>query len=576
MDEDMDCPHIVDAAEKLKLDVEQIRATLNNRSCNVCLRVDQLWMCMECRQILCGHNAAGHSTAHYEFHQTHCIFINVESAAIFCFKCNSDIEPKNHDDELNRLRQFILYNRGPSANNSGPSANNTNKKRRRRKAPKAAKPKKNSLKRGPRANKKVCIPNNENDCFMNTVSQALSEQEPQTVIPNTVNNSKKPLKAVVPKKALKAKPKKPFFKRGPRTNKKVGISNSGNNCFMNAVWQSLRHLKPFIYCMKLFKLAEICHQNNNNSSDPRLQHCIAQELWKLLMTLVEWQKPAGYKFREAISPTALLSIVCKIKPRYKGFHQHDAHEFLMFTLDTLHSELKDEKSKLLLEEGITNENPNKIDTLVSMMFRGFLLSEVCCLNCNTPSRTRDPITDISLDVPDYKNADPSVSRPVDLLTDCLARYFEIEELNEKNFYYCDKCESQQRSTKRFWINALPNVFCLHLKRFRWEETYRTKVHTHIKFPMESLDMSQYLDNEMKKVLVNESSYLFDLVAVVVHDGEGGGSGHYTSYALDEKEDQWYEYNDEKVHEVDASLVENVQAYMLFYIKREMRINFTEK
>jgi len=34
MDEDMDCPHIVDAAEKLKLDVEQIRATLNNRSCN--------------------------------------------------------------------------------------------------------------------------------------------------------------------------------------------------------------------------------------------------------------------------------------------------------------------------------------------------------------------------------------------------------------------------------------------------------------------------------------------------------------------------------------------------------------
>lgn len=37
--------------------------------------------------------------------------------------------------------------------------------------------------------------------------------------------------------------------------------------------------------------------------------------------------------------------------------------------------------------------------------------------------------------------------------------------------------------------------------------------------------------------------------------------------------QWYEYNDEKVHEVDASLVENVQAYMLFYIKRDMIYNF---
>lgn len=34
MDEDTDCPHISEAAENLKLDVEQIRATLNNRSCN--------------------------------------------------------------------------------------------------------------------------------------------------------------------------------------------------------------------------------------------------------------------------------------------------------------------------------------------------------------------------------------------------------------------------------------------------------------------------------------------------------------------------------------------------------------
>jgi len=69
--------------------------------------------------------------------------------------------------------------------------------------------------------------------------------------------------------------------------------------------------------MKLFKLSEISNKKNNNNSDPRLQDCIAQEMWKLLVTLVDWQKPAGYKFREAISPTALLQIVCKIKPRYK-------------------------------------------------------------------------------------------------------------------------------------------------------------------------------------------------------------------------------------------------------------------
>lgn len=50
------------------------------------------------------------------------------------------------------------------------------------------------------------------------------------------------IKAVLPKKLIKTvKPKKKvFYKRGPRTYNKVGISNSGNNCFMNAIWQALR------------------------------------------------------------------------------------------------------------------------------------------------------------------------------------------------------------------------------------------------------------------------------------------------------------------------------------------------
>lgn len=54
----------------------------------------------------------------------------------------------------------------------------------------------------------------------------------------------------------------------------------------------------------------------------------------------------------------------------------------MFTLDTLHSELRDEKNRLLLKEGIIHENPSKIDTIVSVMFRGFLLSEVIYFSLN--------------------------------------------------------------------------------------------------------------------------------------------------------------------------------------------------
>lgn len=52
---------------------------------SVCLRIDQLWMCMECKQILCGHIALGHTTAHFTFLKKHCLYINIESAAIYWY-----------------------------------------------------------------------------------------------------------------------------------------------------------------------------------------------------------------------------------------------------------------------------------------------------------------------------------------------------------------------------------------------------------------------------------------------------------------------------------------------------------
>lgn len=58
----------------------------------------------------------------------------------------------------------------------------------------------------------------------------------------TLKAKKNTTAVIKPKNVVKAKPKpkKVVIKRGPRTTKKVGITNNGNNCFMNAVWQALR------------------------------------------------------------------------------------------------------------------------------------------------------------------------------------------------------------------------------------------------------------------------------------------------------------------------------------------------
>jgi len=38
--------------------------------------------------------------------------------------------------------------------------------------------------------------------------------------------------------------------------------------------------------------------------------------------------------------------------------------------------------------------------------------------------------------------------------------------------------------------------------------------------MQSLDLSPYFDDEMKTQFVGKDTNMFDLIAVVVHDGEG--------------------------------------------------------
>ncbi|XP_050442572.1 ubiquitin carboxyl-terminal hydrolase 3-like [Adelges cooleyi] len=476
---DYDCSHISEVVQDL--DVEEMRSTLKNRSCNVCLRIDELWICMKCRQILCGRYAAGHSMAHFEYHSNHCITLNIESATLFCYKCDEYVEPKCHDDELNRLRQFVLYTQKPS--------------------------KCKDIKRRGSANRQ---------------------------------NGKK---------------KKTTNRRGPRTNKKPGITNEGNNCFMNAVWQSLSNINLFIFCIKhLLAVNNI----NTNLKDTR-NGMITDELRTTLVSLSEWTPPSGSKMGDPISARALYSIICKLVPRYRGFHQHDAHEFLIHILDKLHSELK---QLLEADQEITNsEEP----TIVSFVFGGMLLSEVCCLVCGFYSKAHDPFLDISLDIPDYDDTNNSEERPVDTLNDCLERFIKVEELTEGNYYYCKGCNVKQKSTKKFWISRLPNVLCLHLKRFRYVNNQRIKVHTPIKFPISSLDMSRFFLKDKDISVVKKEDCLYDLSSVIVHEGNGGGSGHYTSYALTKGE--WFECNDEKIYEVDSSVVENVEAYILFYSKR---------
>ena len=64
---------------------------------------------------------------------------------------------------------------------------------------------------------------------------------------------------------------------------------------------------------------------------------------------------------------------------------------------------------------------------------------------------------------------------------------------------------------------LPEVLCVHFKRFRFDTYLSTKISRHIAFPLTDLDLSQY-----RKDSDNPLSSTYDLTAVVTHYGGAGG------------------------------------------------------
>jgi ubiquitin C-terminal hydrolase len=58
-----------------------------------------------------------------------------------------------------------------------------------------------------------------------------------------------------------------------------------------------------------------------------------------------------------------------------------------------------------------------------------------------------------------------------------------------------------------------------------------------------------------------------LSSIVCHHGSTEG-GHYVSYLKDDKEDQWYLFDDTTVRKISDSYIQGPEDYMLMYVLDE--------
>uniref|UniRef100_A0A669C5B4 Ubiquitin carboxyl-terminal hydrolase n=1 Tax=Oreochromis niloticus TaxID=8128 RepID=A0A669C5B4_ORENI len=354
----------------------------------------------------------------------------------------------------------------------------------------------------------------------------------------------------------------------------TGLRNLGNTCFMNAILQSLSNIEQFSCYFKELPAVAL---RSGKTAGRRMYHTrsqgdnsvsLVEEFRKTLCSL--WQGN-----QTAFSPDSLFYAIWKIMPSFRGYQQQDAHEFMRYLLDHLHRELQYSRNgashPLSPQDGVRLSSTdgkcctNGTASVVTSIFGGILQNEVNCLICGTESRKFDPFLDLSLDIPSQfrqkRNKDQEPV-PTCTLRDCLHSFTDLEELDDTELYYCHKCKKRQKSTKKFWIQKLPKVLCLHLKRFHWTAFLRNKVDTYVEFPLKGLDMRGYLLEPEKSL---PGSCLYDLVAVVVHHGSGVGSGHYTAYGS--HEGRWYHFNDSTVTLTNEDTVRKAKAYILFYVER---------
>lgn len=262
-------------------------------------------------------------------------------------------------------------------------------------------------------------------------------------------------------------------------------------------------------------------------------------------------------------------------------------------------------------EGKTENNPEKEEekksskphveasSVISDLFQGQLLSEITCLKCGSVSVKQEPFYDLSLELPKEKTLKKVeqerghvaasggggwlglgtvlqyvglMSSPIAIET-CLHSFCVSEELLKGDQYKCEKCKEKVDAKKTLAISVLPEILCLHIKRFAHNSYYGSKVSRQVTFPVNSLDMSPFCKalappattkkKRKSKVTITDGTSNYDLFAMVRHQGSSGG-GHYLAYTKSHVTQQWYRFSDHEVSQVTEDQIAKQEAYVLFY------------
>uniref|UniRef100_A0A8C1R8F1 Ubiquitin carboxyl-terminal hydrolase n=1 Tax=Cyprinus carpio TaxID=7962 RepID=A0A8C1R8F1_CYPCA len=586
-----DCPHLDSVGEITKEELIQ----KSHGQCQDCkVGGPNLWACLEngCSYVGCGESHADHSTVHSQ-EARHNLTVNLTTLRVWCYACSKEVFLE---------RKLGPHVKMPSAGKLISPVQTPSPVRTLLVPPAGAcdeldmeTEEEDEL----RTRGLTGLKNIGNTCYMNAALQALSNCPPLTQFfldcGGLVKTDKKPALSksyqklitdlwhknrnsyVVPTNLFQGiKAVNPMFRGYSQQDSQEFL-----RCLMDQLHEELKEPIPEPEDPNQAVAMDDCPDEDNHSQSDDFQTCES-------CGSSDRADNEGPKVPEDINEAEML-----ISEQNQNNRDWQKEKNLINNLEIPSALFFTYKSK----------RQRKYHSIISEVFDGTIVSSVQCLTCDRVSVTLENFQDISLPIPGKEDLAKLHSSshqtalvkagscgeayaaqgwiafvmeyikryyvdicliwfwgPVVTLQDCLAAFFARDELKGDNMYSCEKCKKLRNGVKFCKVQGLPEILCIHLKRFRHELMFSTKISTHVSFPLEGLEMQPFL---AKDCPAHTTSY--DLLSVICHHGTAS-SGHYIAYCRNELNQLWYEFDDQSVTEVSESCVQNAEAYVLFYKK----------
>ncbi|KIW79615.1 hypothetical protein Z517_06228 [Fonsecaea pedrosoi CBS 271.37] len=363
-----------------------------------------------------------------------------------------------------------------------------------------------------------------------------------------------------------------------------GLVNTGNMCYMNSVLQVLVFCLPFYdFIAKLADRAPHTFKSDTPLIDAIIMFvreypiiCSANSVDQLRLRL----KPDDYEnYGDSFIPEYVYAAI-KDLPRFREMrrgHQQDAQEFLGFLLEELHEECAramrsttasssgrttpvgsvsnasehadtengwmevghKQKSAVTRSSGMTAaESP------VTNIFGGKLRSELK-VSGNKLSVTLEPYSPLQLDI-----GSPQVNNIIDAL-----KGLTRPESMQGDFYTPRGVRAT--ATKQVFIETLPPVLILHLKRFHYDNTTKRaeKIWKKIGYPLELEIPKEVFPLQVRnKYTAHGGLPKYRLTGVIYHHGKNANGGHYTVDIRRQDGREWIRMDDTLLRRIRAEEV----------------------